>query len=178
MDFRIKPIMHDAVLPIDFTPCIVGAADDKHAKHYLMPGKTFASAEPFVVTTIVGSSVAVCLWDQENQIGGVNHFLLPEAPDEEESSARYADTANETLLSQMLALGANFYHLEAKIFGGSEPAITFGNSIECLGARNVKAAVRFLDVKGIRLSTKQVGGKSGRKLVFQTDDGQVWSYQI
>jgi len=178
MDFRTKPMPHESVLPMEYESCMAGVVDDKHSKHYLMPGKVFASAEPVAVTTIVGSSVAICLWDPENHIGGINHFLLPEVPEEEEASARYASTANEALLAELLALGASFYHLEAKIFGGSEPAITFGNSSECLGTRNVKAAIRFLDVKGIRISEKRIGGRHGRKLIFQTDNGLAWSHQI
>src|SRR4051812_50175375 len=44
---------------------------------YLLPGELHASAEQTQVTTILGSCVSVCLWDQKLRIGGMNHFLLP-----------------------------------------------------------------------------------------------------
>jgi chemotaxis protein CheD len=45
---------------------------------YLAPGLLYASAGAAQVTTILGSCVAVCLWDSEGRVGGMNHFLLPE----------------------------------------------------------------------------------------------------
>src|SRR5579864_7429161 len=44
---------------------------------YLQPGALHASAEATQVTTILGSCVAVCLWDSKLHTGGMNHFLLP-----------------------------------------------------------------------------------------------------
>ncbi len=45
--------------------------------HYLHPGNLFAHRTPHIVTTILGSCVAVCLWDPINNIGGINHYMLP-----------------------------------------------------------------------------------------------------
>ncbi len=35
-------------------------------------------SESAAVTTILGSCVAVCLWDESHGIGGMNHYLLPD----------------------------------------------------------------------------------------------------
>src|SRR6185503_16258878 len=40
---------------------------------YLAPGRLYASAGPVQVTTILGSCVAVCLWDAHERVGGINH---------------------------------------------------------------------------------------------------------
>ena len=175
MNSRPKvPQFNPAVLPMEYLPRIAYVSDDKHTKHYLIPGKIFAAAQPFAVSSIVGSGVAVCLWDSVNKIGGANHFMLPEGPENGENAARYANVANPALLQRMLDLGADRKSLEARIFGGSLPGISFGGEGERLGERNAQAANHFLRLNGIRVVQTEVGGTRGRKLIFQTDDGKAW----
>lgn len=174
MNFNRKTeSFNPAVLPMEYLPRIPYAADDKHARHYLIPGNVFAAAQPFAISTIVGSSVALCLWDSAHAIGGANHFMLPEGPEAGESATRYANVANPSLLQRMLELGAERKTLEARIFGGSLPTVTFGNTGDSVGDRNVQATTFFLHTNGIRLVQSEVGGTHGRKLVFQTDDGRA-----
>jgi chemotaxis protein CheD len=175
MNSRLKlPKSYPLTLPLEYAPQLAGVTDEKHPKHYLIAGKVFASSEPAAVTTIVGSGVAICLWDSESGVGGVDHFLLPQAPEDDLSNSKYGTTANEMLLRQVLHLGASVNCLKAKVFGGMQPAVKFGNSSQCLGSRNVEIALSFLTEKGIRLIEKQVGGTQGCKLVFNTDDGCSW----
>jgi chemotaxis protein CheD len=167
-----------AVLPMEYLPRIPYVADDKHTRHYLIPGKLFAAAQPFAITTIVGSGIALCLWDSARGVGGANHFMLAEGPEDAENAGRYANIANPMLLQRMLDLGAEMKTLEAKIFGGSLPNVTFGNDKSHMGELNLKAVTHFLHMKGIRVVQNEVGGTRGRKLVFQTDDGRAWSEQL
>ena len=164
-----------AVLPMEYLPRISNAFDDKHTRHYLIPGKIFVAAQPFAISTILGSGVALCLWDSARKIGGANHFMLPEGPESGDSAARYGSVANPALLDRMLGLGADPNTLEAKIFGGSLPNVSFGVENDHLGERNVNAVTHFLKMKGIRIAHSEVGGTKGRKLIFHTDDGRTWS---
>ena len=168
-----------AVLPMEYLPRIPYASDDKHTRHYLIPGKLFAAAQPFAITTILGSGVALCLWDSERGIGGANHVMLAEGPEDGDNTTRYANVSNPMLLQRMLGLGAEIKTLEAKIFGGSLPNVSFGaNEKSHMGEQNVKAAIEFLKREGIRMVQNEVGGTRGRKLVFHTDDGRAWSEQL
>ena len=126
------------------------------------------------ITTIVGSGVALCLWDSMNGIGGAVHFLLPTTPDNEPGDTRYGNDAGDLLLKLLLDLGVRRSNLQAKIFGGLQPAFRFANSRACVGSRNVGAALKFLAVKRIRLVSKEVGGDSSRRVIFHTDDGETW----
>lgn len=167
-----------AVLPMEYLPRIPYASDDKHTRHYLIPGKVFAAAQPFAISTILGSGVVLCLWDSARGIGGANHVMLPEGPEESDNAMRYANIANPALLQRMLELGAETKTLEAKIFGGSLPNVTFGNGTEHVGELNVKTVTHFLKMNGIRLAQSDVGGTRGRKLIFHTDDGRAWSEKL
>jgi len=167
-----------AVLPMECLTRNVGVSDDKHGRYYLIPGTIFAAAQPFAISTIVGSGVVLCLWDSAHAVGGANHFMLPEGPEGSEHATRYANVANPALLQRMLDLGAERETLAARIFGGSLPQLTFGNDGKSLGERNVQVATHFLNRSGIRLVQSEVGGTRGRKLVFHTDDGRAWAEQL
>ena len=179
MTFKRKAqVFNPAVLPMEYLPRILGTDDQKHTRHYLMPGKIFAAAQPFAISTIIGSGVALCLWDSARRIGGANHFMLPEGPEESENGTRYANIANAALLQRMLDLGASIKTLKARIFGGSLPGVTFSSGGDCVGERNVHAVRHFLKLNGIDILQSEVGGTRGRKLVFHTDDGEAWSVQL
>ena len=178
MNFKPKTqSFNPAVLPMEYLPRIPYVSDDKHTRHYLIPGKLFAAAQPFAITTIVGSGVCVCLWDSVRGIGGANHIMLAQGPEDNENATRYANVANPMLLKRMLDLGAEINTLEARIFGGSMPKVTFGDKTH-MGELNVQAVTHFLRMNGIRLVENEVGGTRGRKVVFHTDDGRAWSEQL
>ena len=53
---------------------------DAPAKTYIVQGEQAIGYRPdHMITTILGSCVSVCLWDQARQIGGMNHILLPDS---------------------------------------------------------------------------------------------------
>ena len=159
---------------MEYLPKVTHAFDDKHTRYYLMPGKVFVATQPFAVSIITGSGICLCLWDSDRHIGGANHFILPEGPEESENAMRYANVANPALLQQILDLGADTKTLTARIFGGSLPSIGFKNEKECLGALNVQAVTRFLKTHRIRIKQREVGGTHGRKVIFHTDDGRTF----
>src|SRR5579864_4447187 len=82
---------------------------------YLLPGQLHASAEPCQIKTILGSCVAICLWDKWRGAGGMNHFLLPSSREGQPASLRYADEATRVLLELLDALGCRPPSLCAKI---------------------------------------------------------------
>ena len=167
------PKFNPAVLPAEVMESYERAeskADSKkESRHFLYPGQVFVTREPIVISTILGSCAAVCLWDRHKKAGGMNHYLLPEGVDEGPNRLRYGNAANPELLKQVLALGCEIRNLQAKIFGGSS---AFGaNPSQSVGSRNVELAETFLGSAGIRVVEKEVSGKRGRRLAFQIFDG-------
>jgi chemotaxis protein CheD len=144
-----------------------------YASHYLPPGQIVASAAPSVITTIVGSCVAVCLTDPEAGVGGINHYLLPERIGTE-SSLRYGVVAIPRLIERVLALGAAKDRLEAKVFGGASVVGALTRRGDHLGAKNARLAFELLRAQAIRVVAHDVGGDRGRKVVFHSDDGTAW----
>jgi chemotaxis protein CheD len=137
---------------------------------YLPPGQLIASAEPLVVTTILGSCVSLCLWDASAHVGGINHYLLPTGVGAESQLERYGDRANELLLQRMLELGARVSRIKAKVFGGACVLVAFRKGSD-FAERNVRTAMEFARERGIAVMADDVGGNRGRKLRFHTHDG-------
>lgn len=150
----------------------------KRLSVYVLPGELFASAEPYQVKTILGSCVAICLWDKRRGAGGMNHFLLPSSRDGQPVSLRYADQATRTLLERLQTLGCQPPNLRAKIFGGAALFQTRDLYPGTLGAKNVAAALELMESAGIPVIARETGGPQGRKLLFNTDDGGAWSRRI
>lgn len=139
---------------------------------YLHAGQVFASAEPASVVTVLGSCVAVCLFDPVAKAGGMNHYLLPLAV-RRERSARFGNVAMEVLLDEVLARGARMGNLRAKVFGGGG-VLSGLQRDRSLGRENVELALRALEREAVPIVDGDVGGTRGRKLVFHSDDGSAW----
>ena len=88
------------------------------AIRFLQPGHLIVSADPTDVTTILGSCVAVCLWDEQRRIGGINHFMLP-LSGYNAATPRFGDVAMNRLIDDLRAIGGSLPFLQARVFGGS-----------------------------------------------------------
>jgi chemotaxis protein CheD len=139
---------------------------------YVQPGQLAASATPLTYSTVLGSCVAVCLWDPGLRVGGMNHFLLPEAP-EWERSPRYGGPAVEELVARVRALGSRNGTLTARVFGGACVLDAFRDREHHLGLRNVEVARERLRAAGLPIVAEDVGGNRGRRLYFSLVDGSA-----
>jgi chemotaxis protein CheD len=145
---------------------------EQYSQHFLYPSTLFASKDPYVVKTILGSCVAICLWDSVNQIGGINHYMLPSWNGNDFASPKYGNIAIDKLLERMGQLGARRGNIKAKIFGGGE-LIESGPNGTLIGERNIRVARLILEEKRIPVVASSTGGRKGRKILFFTDSGEV-----
>ncbi|KUF12822.1 chemotaxis protein CheD [Pseudoponticoccus marisrubri] len=115
-----------------------------------------------MLTTVLGSCVAVCMFDTGRGIGGMNHFLLPSRPGEAGANVRYGAYAMELLINGLLKRGAARDRLQAKMFGG---ASMIGN-VRDIGAQNAAFARRFLADERIPCRAESLGGVCARRIRF------------
>jgi chemotaxis protein CheD len=128
---------------------------------HVLQGEHGISDQPdLVLTTVLGSCVAACLHDPVRRIGGMNHFLLPDAPDTKD--IRYATAAMEQLVNSLLKLGGQRNRLVAKLFGGAQMI----EGLPDIGRRNGEAALAFLKGEEIAVSAQSLGGKQARRVRF------------
>lgn len=120
-----------------------------------------------VMTTVLGSCVAACLFDPVRRIGGMNHFLLPDGSGVRD--IRYASAAMEQLVNSLLKQGAARDRLEAKLFGGARML----SGLPDIGRRNGEAALAFLRGEGIALRAHSLGGTLARRIRFWPATGKA-----
>lgn len=126
------------------------------------------------LSTLLGSCVAVCFYDRQLRLGGMNHFLLPSrlgSRHEQADIVLAGDASMETLLNAMLAKGARKERLSAKVFGGG----TIISSIRmAIGERNVAFAEEWLEREGIPVTAADTLGNFSRKLLFDPVSGDAY----
>ena len=111
----------------------------------ILPGEYYVTREAEAVSTVLGSCISACIRDLETGVGGMNHFMLPEDNGsgggswntaDGGASTRYGLYAMESLINELLKLGARRERLEVKLFGGGRilPSMTD------VGMRNIAFA--------------------------------------
>lgn len=142
--------------------------------HAITVGGVFASREPAVVRTLLGSCVAACLYDPVTGVGGMNHFLLPEGPAHDvQETTRYGVHAMEVLINELMHHGADRRRLRAKAFGASDAIrhVVLSREVQ---RRNADFIREFLAVEGIVLEKALLGGPRPLEVLFATDSGKAF----
>jgi chemotaxis protein CheD len=130
----------------------------------------FAVAEvPTRLNTVLGSCIAVCLFDRHRRIGGMNHYLIPTGG----SDGRHGDWSTPELIKNLLASGSRSAHLEAKIFGGANPLV-LANKDTAVGPANEAMARRILEQHRIPIIAAHTGANVGMRIIFESWTGTVW----
>ena len=143
----------------------------------IYPGEYHSSKSPCVISTVLGSCVSVALHDAEHGVGGMNHFMLPGVLREDRiyvsNAGKYGMYAMELLINAMIAMGATKRALTAKVFGGGKVLKMLTISSTSIADSNVTFALEYLREEGIPVSSRDVGGTEGRKILFFTEDAKV-----
>jgi len=136
----------------------------------IQPGEFYVTDAPDEgIATVLGSCVAVCLLDTGSTVRGMNHFMLPGDFRNEEiyqsRSGRYGMFAMESLINEMMKRGAKRESLVAKIFGGAH-VLNFRRSDGNIPDANISFTQTYLAFEEIRLAASDIGGTTGRKVIF------------
>jgi len=136
----------------------------------VLPGEYFVTGENMVICTVLGSCIAACLWDRTLNIGGMNHFMLPEG-DSTDVSGRYGSYAMELLINEMIKLGARRETMQAKVFGGGQVMANF--TTMNVGERNTDFVTQYLQTERIPIVSEDVLDIYPRKVVFFPATGKA-----
>ena len=129
---------------------------DAQHKIFLHPGDFhFATDAGTHIHTLLGSCISISLWHPRLHIGGMCHFVLPERPKPELSTAldgRYGDEVMGLFHRAINKHGTQFHEYQGKIFGGSNIFGSMEGSMEDrVGTRNAQKAVELLIANNIEV---------------------------
>ncbi len=150
----------------------------EHRAIHIHPGQIEVQKKT-PICTLLGSCVAICLYDPHLHLAGMNHFMLPHFRDREKNlhDGKYSGMASmDALVNAMLKHGAHKSRLIAKGFGGGKMVQL--SETPSIGERNISFAQEWLAAEKIPLLASDWGGNWARKIVLDPHSGDVYCRQI
>jgi len=171
----------------DFKPVL---PDFEHIKRYhdrqrgivvakILPGEFYVSKTDEAISTVLGSCISACIWDEKMGIGGMNHFMLPVKGDSvghngwqnnNSYTCRYGLWAMEYLINEILKYGGNRQNLQVKLFGGGN---VLRNMSSDVGGKNIQFAKEYIENEKLPVVGSDVGGPWPRKVLFYPETGRA-----
>jgi len=157
----------------------------RHWTAKVLPGEYYVTRSNEVISTVLGSCISACIRDPGAGVGGMNHFMLPEDGGSGSGidsgggnrwlepgtglATRYGTHAMESLINELLKLGAHRGRFEIKLFGAGRILA----SITDVGARNIEFVHHYLEVEGLRVLAEDLGDIYPRRLAYFPATGTV-----
>lgn len=144
----------------------------------ILPGEYYVTRSEEAISTVLGSCISACVRDPVKNVGGMNHFMLPEDASTGPNNwldpavglaTRYGSYAMESLVNDLLKLGAIRERLEIKVFGGGRVL----SGMTDVGARNISFVRSYIQLEGHRIAAEDLGGTQPRKVVYFPASGRV-----
>lgn len=172
---------------VEFKPVL---PDFEHIKRYydkqrsiivakILPGEFYVTKQNEAISTVLGSCISACIWDEKMGIGGMNHFMLPVKGDAFGShgwqsnnsyTCRYGLWAMEYLINEILKYGGSRNNLKVKLFGGGRVLANFTSDV---GEKNMLFAQEYVTNEGLPIVGSDVGGPWPRKVLFFPSTGKA-----
>lgn len=169
---------------LNIQPCIKGF---EHIKRFadkrrhiviakILPGEVYVSKNNELISTVLGSCISACIWDEKLGIGGMNHFMLPIKRDNHGNdgweldvsyTCRYGHWAMEFLINEITKNGGHRSNLVAKVFGGGKIVPKMSE----VGTSNIHFVRQYLQTEEIPVIAHDVGGPWPRKIMFHPNSG-------
>jgi chemotaxis protein CheD len=141
-------------------------------------GECIASANPAecLATYALGSCIAVAICDRAAQVGGLLHFLLPDASYEparrRDNPYLCVDTGLPELLKLCIQLGARKSRLSVCAAGGA--SILHNGAFFNVGRKNQIGLERALAKAGLKLHAGAMGGQLSRAMRLDIGGGRFF----
>ena len=145
---------------------VVGVSDMKICK----------DPESILVTYSLGSCIGISIYDPVVRVGGLLHFMLPDAALDpvkaKNNPCMFANTGIPYLFKSAYKLGAKKQRMKVIVIGGSQVNDTQG--FFNIGKRNFMAVRKIFWKNNVMISYQNVGGTSNRTLKMSLKNGQAW----
>ncbi len=143
-----------------------------YTRKFIHVGEIFVGAKPTEIVTVLGSCVAVCLYDRTEQVGAMNHYLLPLWNGNGLQSPKFGNISIPKMIENMVNIGCNTHNIEAKLFGGANINQTNIENM-MIGKKNIIIAKEILKEHRIKIIAEDTGGTKGRRILMRSDSGKI-----
>ncbi|PKN17415.1 MAG: chemotaxis protein CheD [Deltaproteobacteria bacterium HGW-Deltaproteobacteria-6] len=158
---------------------------------YLKPGEMSILEMPTLVTTILGSCVAVTLYNRRLEVAAISHALLPHCKRRTyknnvrdllhgecarcSDAFKYVDCAVSMMIEAFSRFGITADETQVQLYGGAKmiAAPKQQGGMEPVGLQNSNVAQKVIADHGLTLYAYDIGGAAGRKISFNTKTGNI-----
>jgi len=144
---------------------IVGVADMAVSHH----------PDDVIITYSLGSCIAVVVYDPKVCVGGMLHYMLPEASTDpvkaQTKPAMFADTGIPMLFKETYKYGATKKNLIVKVVGGAQ--ILDEDGVFNIGKRNYMMLRKIFWKNNVLIAAEHVGGSVNRTVRLEMATGRV-----
>jgi chemotaxis protein CheD len=143
-------------------------------RHALPIGRVFAGRDPVIIKAVLGSAIAVCLFDPETRVGGMSHFTLPSRLDRDGSfrGNYYGVYAMDLLINEVMKHGAERRRLNAKVSGAAR-LLPMDVGVGSVSMQNAAFITSYLKTERIPLLSQDLGGDRPRVIYFDLETGRL-----
>ncbi len=128
-----------------------------------------------LVTHSLGSCIGMTIWDPVASVGGMIHYMLPDAalsPEKAKANpAMFANTGVPAMFRAAYELGAVKKRLVVKVAGGAQ--LLDDNGTFNIGKRNYVMLRKLFWKNGILIEAEDVGGSISRTVRLAVGSGTV-----
>lgn len=141
---------------------------------FLHPGELYYGRAPTIVSTLLGSCVAVTLWHPKELLGGMCHIVLPESGAGIACDMKYGDCALAEFSKQAIKFSTKTEDYVVNVYGGSDMFPDMKKSAGMkIGERNIEKVNQLLQLYKFKVNEIDTGGTSSRKIKLDLSDGSV-----
>jgi chemotaxis protein CheD len=148
----------------------------------LKSGELVVTTEPKWIMVVLGSCVAVTMFNPRTKLAAICHAMLPRprpSTDEERANPdpfRYVSQVLPTMADTFTDYGIAPLEIQVKCFGGANilRAKSGQPQDQWVGNANVAAVREFLEHSRLSLAAENVGGTCGCKIIFDTRSGEIF----
>jgi len=145
---------------------------------FLKPGELFISKEPAIVSTVLGSCLSITCFSHQARFSAICHALLPSG--KIDNGFKYVDSTILYIADAAREHGILLHQCEVKLFGGADvllPRSDQSNSLS-IGQKNIAVALEVFNQLGVVPKSADTGGFQGRKLFFNSHNGDVFVKKV
>ena len=128
-----------------------------------------------MVSTLLGSCVAVTMWSERMRVGGMCHIVLPGGDcNRLVDDTRYAVGAISRFVSSVKKQGLLTEEIRVGVFGGGQMLLPQNRSSQLsIGEKNIAQTEACLEREGFDVQHREVGGYLYRNLTLDLNTGSV-----
>jgi chemotaxis protein CheD len=140
-------------------------------------GDMKVSNDPQIIlaTYSLGSCIGLTIFDPISKVGGILHYMLPEAKIDAVKAKKnpymFGDTGIPLLFKESYKLGANKNRLKVKVVGGAQ--ILDQNGLFNIGKRNYLILRKLFWKNNVMIDFEDVGGNVNRTLKLEINSGNT-----